>query len=219
MEQKNILHTLLLIKSKKRFADFKSNKLLQNRIVVHQDSSGNIITDFQTQANLFSSVFALSYRDDDGAEPPPFNHDAVQLDPIFICHNVVESALASLNINKGAGPGSLHPRILKALAPIISTPLACLFNLTLDTGDIPEGWREATVCPIFKKGCKETLGIYRPVNLPSIVCKMLEALEELTYGTPTTDCKPFHCATWICSKKVLSHQPFIQIKSVYWSKQ
>ncbi len=58
--------------------------------------------------------------------------------PIFISHNVVESALASLNINKGAGPDGLHPRILNAIAPFISAPLAYLFNLTLETVDIPE---------------------------------------------------------------------------------
>ncbi len=76
-----------------------------------QDSSGNKITDSQTQANLFSNVFAMSYRSDDGADPPTFYCDAVQMNPLFISHNVVESALASLNINKGAGPDGLHPRI------------------------------------------------------------------------------------------------------------
>ncbi len=126
-------------------------------------------------ANLFSNVFALSYRSDDGVQSPPFHRDAVKINPVWISHNF-EPALASLNINKSAGPGGLHPRILNALAPFISAPLAYLFNLTLETGNIPEDWKEATVCPIFKRGCKETPCNYRPESLTSIVCKMMEAI-------------------------------------------
>ncbi len=107
---------------KKLFAHFQSNQRLQNRIAVLQDSSGKKITDSQTQANLFTNVFAMPYRSDDGAEPPPFLRDAIQMDPIFISHKVVESALASLNINKSAGTDGLHPRILNALAPFVSAP-------------------------------------------------------------------------------------------------
>ncbi len=64
---------------KKLFAHFQSSKRLQNRIAVLQNSSGNEITDSQTEAYLFSNVFVLSYRSDDGAEPPPFFRDAVQI--------------------------------------------------------------------------------------------------------------------------------------------
>ncbi len=46
-------------------------------MAVLQESIGNEIKDSLTQANLFSNVFALSYRSDDGADPPPFNRDAV----------------------------------------------------------------------------------------------------------------------------------------------
>ncbi len=91
----------------KNSAHFQSSKRLQNRIAELQNSSGNEITDSQTEANLFSNVFVLSYRSDDGAEPPPFFRDAVQMNPIFVSHDVVKSALASLNINKGAGPDGL----------------------------------------------------------------------------------------------------------------
>ncbi len=155
---------------KKFFAHFQSHKRLQHGIAVLQDSRGKKITDSQTKAYLFSNVYAMSYRSDNGAEPPPFFRDAVQIDPIVISNNVVESALASLNIIKSAGPDSLHPRILTLY------PLGLSFDLTLETVDIPEDRREATVCPIFKKGCKGTPGNYHHVSLTSIVCKMMETI-------------------------------------------
>ncbi len=80
---------------KKLLAYFQSEKRLQTRRAVLQDFSGNEMSDSQTQANLVSYVFALSYRSDDGAEPPPLSRHAGQINPIFISHNVIESALAS----------------------------------------------------------------------------------------------------------------------------
>ncbi len=78
--------------------------------------------------------------------------------------------------HKSSGPNELHPKILKILAPFIAKPLAHLFNLSLVTGKVPNVWRTATVCPIFKKGSREIPGNYRPVSLTSFVCKMLESI-------------------------------------------
>ncbi len=54
----------------------------------------------------------------------------------------------SLDPNKGPGPDSLHPVILKTLAHFMTEPLTALFNQSLSTSEIPEVWREAIVCPI-----------------------------------------------------------------------
>jgi hypothetical protein len=36
-------------------------------------------------------------------------------------------------------------------------------------------WKRANVTAIYKKGCRETAGNYRPVSLTSHVCKVLES--------------------------------------------
>ncbi len=84
--------------------------------------------------------------------------------------------MAYSNINKGAGTDGLHPLILNALAPCISVIVTYLFNLTLETGDIPEVYGEVAVRLISKKGCKATPANYCPVSLTSIVYKMMEAI-------------------------------------------
>ncbi len=66
--------------------------------------------------------------------------------------NIVARHLVSLNPYKAAGPDGLHPKVLRTLAPFIAEPLAELFNLSLLPADVPEDWRTATICPIFKKG-------------------------------------------------------------------
>ena len=41
---------------------------------------------------------------------------------------------------------------------------------------LPRAWTAATVVPIFRKGSKSDPGIYRPVSLTSVPCKILESM-------------------------------------------
>ena len=59
-----------------------------------------------------------------------------------------------MNIYKSPGPDAIHPRIIKELACVIAEPLTTIFNKTLQEATVPEGWKEARISAIFKKGSK-----------------------------------------------------------------
>ena len=44
--------------------------------------------------------------------------------------------------------------------------------MSTDCGSIPHGWKQAIVCPIFKK----VPIYYRPVSLTSVCCKVMESI-------------------------------------------
>ena len=44
-----------------------------------------------------------------------------------------------------------------------------IFNSSLESGQVPEDWREANATPLLKKGSREELGNYRTVSLTSVV--------------------------------------------------
>ncbi len=71
------------------------------------------------------------------------------MESVQLSNVAVENILLSLNEHKSPGPDGLPPKILKILAPFIAEPLAHLFNLSLATGQVPNGWRTAPVCLIF----------------------------------------------------------------------
>ena len=50
------------------------------------------------------------------------------------------------------------------------------------TGEVSEDWRLASVTAIYKKGCREDLGNYRPVRLTLVPGKIMEqtVLREIT---------------------------------------
>ena len=71
--------------------------------------------------------------------------------------------------NKLPGVDGIPPKLLKEIVEQISTPLAKVFNLSLE-------WKEANIMPLFKKGSRNKPENYRPVSLTSVVCKLLETL-------------------------------------------
>ena len=88
----------------------------------------------------------------------------------------IKKRLLKLKASKSPGPDGLHPRILKELANEISEPLQDTFTTSLREGKLPEDWRIAHTTPIHKKGSKTEAGNYRPVNLTSILYKVMEGV-------------------------------------------
>ena len=74
-----------------------------------------------------------------------------RLSSIVLTPNEVQLVLKSLPTGKASGPNGINNRILKELAMEISLPLCTLFNLSLQTGIVPESYKEGNVCSIFKE--------------------------------------------------------------------
>ena len=93
---------------------------------------------------------------------------------IGITKNGIEKILKSLNTSKAMGPDAIHPRILKELSFELSPVITHFFQQSIDNGIIPNDWKDANICPLFKKNDRTTPSNYRPVSLTCILCKLLE---------------------------------------------
>ena len=78
--------------------------------------------------------------------------------------------------NKSPGVDGIAPKILKETVEQICTPLAHVFNMSLQEGIVPLEWKEANIIPLFKKGSRNKSVNYRPVSLTSVICKVLETI-------------------------------------------
>ena len=76
--------------------------------------------------------------------------------------------------SKALGPDELHPRVLKELATGLGPVFAHLFQMSLDTGEIPKERSLANTCPLYKKGDRAHACNYRPVSLTCVLCKLHE---------------------------------------------
>ena len=57
--------------------------------------------------------------------------------------------------NKSLGVDGISPKILKETVEQISTPLAHVFNMSLQEECVPLEWKEANIIPLFKKKFKK----------------------------------------------------------------
>ena len=89
---------------------------------------------------------------------------------------MVAKKIQAMKDNKSSGVGGIPPRRLMETVEQISIPLARVFNLSLKEGVIPFEWKEANIISLFKKGSRSKSEKYRPVNLTSVICKLLERL-------------------------------------------
>ena len=97
-----------------------------------------------------------------------------KISPIKIKTEGVQKLLAHINPSKASGPDNIPNRILKECANQLAPSLSIIFQLSIDSGELPKDWREANISCIFKKGDKHLAENYRPVSLTSVPSKLLE---------------------------------------------
>ena len=89
---------------------------------------------------------------------------------------MITKKIEKMKDDKSPGVDGIPLKLLKEIVEQISTPLAKVFNLSLEEGIVPSEWKEANITPLFKKGSRNKPDNYRPVSLTSVVCKLLETL-------------------------------------------
>ena len=125
----------------------------------------------------FSSVFT---QEDTSSLPVPETKfkgsEGRRLGQLVVTPDVVTSIINSMKDNKSPGVDGISPKILKETVEQISSPLAHVFNMSLQEGIVPLEWKEANISPLFKKGSRNKSVNYRPVSLTSVICQLLETI-------------------------------------------
>ena len=81
----------------------------------------------------------------------------------------ITEIIQNLKISKSAGPDNIGPKLIKAISHIIAKPLTHIYNLSFESGIVPDALKIAKLIPIFKKGDKTKLDnleklMYKRVN-------------------------------------------------------
>jgi hypothetical protein len=121
--------------------------------------------------NQFISVFTTENTTN---MPSKGNSPFKPTKDIKISEKGVEKALNRLSPSKATGPDKVPVRILKETANTITPILTTNYQQSINTGQIPEDWKNANIVPIFKKGDRSKPSNYRPVSFTSVASKILE---------------------------------------------
>ena len=88
----------------------------------------------------------------------------------------VVALIDGLQSNKASNDEYLNANILKNCKYSLCIPLTLLYNMSLNTGFVPDVFKTAKVIPLYKKGDNRIVSNYRPISLLSVFDKILEKI-------------------------------------------
>lgn len=112
---------------------------------------------FVSSGSLFDSTGAAPVSP--CTNPQIFSGDCFNFVPFTV--QQVHKALKTLNHRKPPGPDLIEPYFLKMAADFVAQPLTILFNLSIESKEIPSVWKSAFVVPLLKGGDPAVLTNYR----------------------------------------------------------
>jgi hypothetical protein len=129
----------------------------------------------EQKAEMLNNQFTLVFTTENTTNMPSKGNSPFKpMKDIKISEKGVKKELNRLNLCKATGPDKVPVRILKETANIITHILTKIYQQSINTGQIPEDWKNANIVPIFKKGDRSKPSNYRPVSLTSVASKILE---------------------------------------------
>ena len=141
------------------------------------DEDGGVVIDPQDQAEIFNSYYATVFTrtvvDIQSVDHPTTN----LIEDVEIDVERVMNTIDGLKAKSASGPDDIGNLVLKELKEQLSSPLSVLFRKSLDEGVVPKDWKDSSITPIYKKGRRSEPGNYRPVNLTSNTCKLMEKIK------------------------------------------
>jgi len=163
------------------FAYARSKSKAKSRVGPLEDETGTLVNSDEGMCESFNDYFTSVFTREDTTNIPRGEQvwkgrDKEALCDVIIDHTVVEDRLNKLRADKSTGADGLSPRLLKEIKSEIIQPVLYIWRKSISEGDIPQDWKLANVCPIFKKGSRSEAGNYRPVSLTSQLCKLLETV-------------------------------------------
>ena len=104
--------------------------------------------------------------------PVPVDHT---IDELIITPEAVERSLLAVREGKSPGSDDIPNWLLKDFAPVISSPIAHIFNASIRQGKVPSLWKCADVLPFAKTPKPKSLQCdLMPISLTAVFSKLLE---------------------------------------------
>jgi len=172
----NIINQGLEKNNTKPFWNYVKSKKEDNVGIAPLREHGRLITDCKGRAEILLKQFQSVFTKDDVNQQQPnlTNRVNVDLPDLVIREEGILKLLKNINIHKASGPDEIPNRVLQTCASEIAPAITAIFKKSVDSGELPEDWRNANIAPVFKKGDRHTPENYRPVSLTCVLSKLLE---------------------------------------------
>ena len=99
---------------------------------------------------FFASVLKVEPGDDITNFPLHNSATSANIYDIVITPETVREKIQKLHLNKACGPDGLHVNVMRNV-PDLDIPFCLIFTKSLQTGVVPQDWRDATLHHCLRK--------------------------------------------------------------------
>ena len=128
----------------------------------------------RAKANALVEQFTSVFTVEDTNTVPNLEQKFPDMPTITFGEEGIKKLLCKVKPRKAGGPDDIPARFLQETATQMARPYTHLFQQSYNSGQVPQTWTHALVCPIYKNGPASTPENYRPVSLTAIPCKIFE---------------------------------------------
>jgi len=130
------------------------------------------------KCRLLNDYFVSVFTRDDGLLPNFARRvpEDVGLHTVLFSYEKLVKTIENLPSKTSDSPDGFPALFLKSISKEIAIPFSALFELSMRTGKLPNIWKTAKVCPVYKKGLHSLPSNYRPISLTCISCKVMERI-------------------------------------------
>ena len=110
-------------------------------------------------------------------KPEEVDDQTPEVMTVPITESELGRAISKLGKRKSPGNDGITNEMLQHLGACAERKLLQIFNISWQTGQVPQEWKKATMIPLLKTGKdRKKASSYRPISLTSCVCKTLESI-------------------------------------------
>ena len=159
----------------KSFWTFISKLRQDNQDIDDLHVSGSIVSADALKAEALNEQFNSVYTEEGSIPLPNLGESPYgEIDRLQISISGVLDQLNKLNPSKAQGPDGTPSWFLNTYAAQLAPIRHNIFQLSVESSQVPEAWKNANVTAIFKKGSRTEAANYRPISLTSVASKLLE---------------------------------------------
>ena len=119
--------------------------------------NGDLITDNSEMATALNTAFSSVFTAEDSTNIPncPDPPVGFAIYGTYFDTETVKKKILKLKYSNSSGPDKISSRFLIDHVDSLSLPLSLIFTKSMQSGVVPQDWRDANVTPIFKKGSSQ----------------------------------------------------------------
>ena len=135
--------------------------------------AGNVVLKAEASSEYFSEVFSTA---DDDRPTVTRDHGSVSMDPVVTEKETLLRLSQLLKPDISSGPDDIHLSVMKALSNSLAEPLPIRFDISMIRSRLSRYWEYTPIIPVCRVGRRHLVSYFRPVNLTSVVVKLLESI-------------------------------------------